>query len=126
MLSPETLPPQVGEWTLSLPGFILLLHLDTVDNFVGVAVEYKRFVVKAFEREPGKWRASIRRADGKPVKVIGGKKLEESVTRFDAGTAVAAIRMAMAAIDAGTFVRDRVATEKFWRRGQSSSTRRAE
>ncbi len=85
-------------------------------------MEYKRFVLQTFEREPGKWRASIRRADGKPVKVIGGKKLEKSVTRFDAGTAVAAIRMAMTAIDAGTFVRDRVATEKFWRRrGQSSN-----
>ncbi len=113
--------------TLSLPGFILLLHLDTLENFVGVAVEYKRFVVKAFERGPGKWRASIRRADGKPVKVIGGKKLEKTVTRFDTRTADAAIRMAMIAIDAGTFVRDRVATEKFWRRlGQSSRSRRAE
>ncbi len=89
-------------------------------------MEYKRFVVRAFEQEPGKWRANIRRADGKPVKVIGGKKLEQSVTRFDAHTAVAAIRMAVAEIDAGTFVRDRVATEKFWRRrGQSSTARRA-
>ena len=85
-------------------------------------MEYKRFFLQAFEREPGKWRANIRRADGKPMKVISGKKLEKSGTRFDAGTAAAAIRMAMAAIDAGTFVRDRVATEKFWRRrGQSSN-----
>ena len=85
-------------------------------------MEYKRFDVQAFEREPGKWRANIRRADGKPVKIIGGKKFEQSVTRFDAPTAVAAIFMAMAAIDAGTFVRDRVATEKFWRRrGQSDA-----
>ena len=73
-------------------------------------MEFKRFVVQAFERELGKWRASIRRADGKPVKVIGRKKLEQIVTRFDAPTAVAAIFMAMAAIDAGTFARDRVAT----------------
>jgi len=51
----------------------------------------------------------------------GRKKLEQSVTCFDAPTAVAAIFMAMAAIDAGTFARDRVATEKFWRlRGRSS------
>jgi len=55
------------------------------------------------------------------VKVIGRKKLEQIVTRFDAPTAVAAIFMAMAAIDAGTFARDRVAMEKFWRlRGRSS------
>ncbi len=90
-------------------------------------VEYMRFIVRAFERQPGKWRASIRRGDGKPVKVIGGRKFEQSVTRFDARTGEAAIRMAMAAIDAGTFARDRVATEKFWRRrGQSSRARRAE
>jgi hypothetical protein len=98
-----------------------MLHLDTVENFVGVTMEYKRFVVRAFEREPGKWRASIRRADGKPVKVIGRKKLEQSVTRFDARMADAAIRMAIAAIDAGTFVRDQAATEKFWRRRGLSS-----
>ena len=84
-------------------------------------MEYKQFVVQAFEREPGKWRASIRRADCKPVKVIGGKKLEQSLTRFDARTAVAAIRMALAAIDAGTFVRDRRATERFWRRREQFS-----
>ncbi len=84
-------------------------------------MEYKRFVVRAFEREPGKWRANVRRTDGKPVKVIGSRKLEQSVTRFDARTADAAIRMAMAAIDAGAFVRDRTAMEKFWRlRGRSS------
>jgi hypothetical protein len=89
-------------------------------------MEYKQLVVQAFEREPGKWRASIRRADGKPAKVIGGKKLDQSIT--DERTAAAAILMAMAAIDAATFVvRDRVATEKFWRRrGQFSRARRAE
>ena len=84
-------------------------------------MEYKRFDIQAFEREPGKWRANIRRTDGKPVKIIGRKKFEHSGTRFDTPTAVAAIFMAMAAIDAGMFVRDRVATEKFWRcRGRSS------
>jgi hypothetical protein len=84
-------------------------------------MEYKRFVVRALEREPGKWRACIRRADGKPVNVIRGKKLEQFVTGLDAPTAVAAIFMAMTSIDAGTFARDRVATEKFWRRRARSS-----
>jgi hypothetical protein len=79
-------------------------------------MEYKQFSVQAFEREPGKWRADIRRADGEPVKVIGRKKLEKSITRFDASSAVAALVVAMDVIDAGTFVRDRVGTEKFWRR----------
>jgi len=78
-------------------------------------MEYKRFYVQAFERKPGKWRANIQRADGKPVKVIGGTKLKHSVTGFDATTAAAALVMAMTVIDAGAFVRDRAATEKFWR-----------
>ena len=47
-------------------------------------MKYKRFDVRALEREPGKWRASIRRVDGKPVKVIGRKKLYQFETSFDA------------------------------------------
>ena len=88
-------------------------------------MEYKRFVVRAFEQEPGKWRASIRRADGKPVKIIGGKKLQQGNMSGDERTAAAALLTAMAAIDAGTSIRGRVATEKFWRRrGQFSRDRR--
>jgi hypothetical protein len=75
-------------------------------------MEYKQFRVQAFEREPGKWRADIRRGDGKPVKIVGREKLEKFVTKFDACTAGAAIVMAMAVIDAGMLVRDRVPTEK--------------
>ena len=88
-----------------------------------IAMEYKQLYVKAFEREPGKWRADIRRADGKPLKVLGRKKLKKIVTKLDATTAVAAMVMAMALIDAESFARDRAATEKFWRRGQSSYAR---
>jgi hypothetical protein len=33
-------------------------------------MEYKQFRVQAFEREPGKWRANVRRGDGKPVKFV--------------------------------------------------------
>jgi hypothetical protein len=88
-------------------------------------MEYKRFVVRAFEQEPGKWRASIRRTDGKPVKIIGGKKLYQRNMSGDERTAAAALLTAMAAIDAGTPARGRVATEKFWRRrGQFSRDRR--
>jgi hypothetical protein len=87
-------------------------------------MEYKRFVVRAFEQEPGKWRASIRRTDGKPVKIIGGKKLEQGLSGGER-TAAAALLTAMAAIDAGTSTRGRVGTEKFWRRrGQFSKDRR--
>jgi len=84
-------------------------------------MEYKQFRVQAFEREPGKWRANVRRGDGKPVKIVGREKLEKFVTRFDAGTAGATIAMAMAVIDAGMLVRDRVPMEKIWRRREQSS-----
>ena len=88
-------------------------------------MEYKRFVVQAFEQEPGKWRASIRRADGKPVKIIGGNKLEQGNMSGDERTAAAALLTAMAAIDAGIPTRSRMATEKYWRRrGQFSRDRR--
>lgn len=83
-------------------------------------MEYKRFVVRAIEREPGKWRASIRHADGKPVKIIGGKRIEQGHVSGDEGTAAAALLTAMAAIDAGTSARARVATEKLWRRRRAS------
>jgi len=79
-------------------------------------MEYKQFAVQAFEREPGKWRASIRRVDGEPVQVISGSKFDKSITRVDDRTPAAALLTAMDAIDAGTFVRDRAATEKLWRR----------
>ena len=82
-------------------------------------MEYKGFYVQAFEREPGKWRANIRRVDGKPMKVVSREKFEKNATRLDATTAVAAMVMAMDVIDAGTF--GRVATEKFWRRRSKSS-----
>jgi len=84
-------------------------------------MEYKQFAVQAFEREPGKWRARIRRVDGEPVQIIGANKFEQSITRVDDRTPAAALLTAMNAIDAGTFERDRMATEKLWRRREQSS-----
>jgi len=89
-------------------------------------MEYKHFAVQAFEREPGKWRASIRRVDGDPVQIMGATKLDQTITHIDDRTAPAALLTAMEAIDAGTFVRDRVDTEKFWRRRAQSSLRSVE
>jgi hypothetical protein len=39
-----------------------------------VAMEYKGFVIRAFERELGKWRAAVRRPHGIPLKSQGPKK----------------------------------------------------
>jgi hypothetical protein len=88
-------------------------------------MEYNGFAVQAFEREPGKWRARIRRVNGEPVQVVGTNKLDQSITRVDERTPAAALLTAMAAIDEGIFVRDRVATEKFWRRREYSSPKSA-
>ena len=71
-------------------------------------MEYKQFVVKAFEREPGKWRASVERANGKALlKAIARRRraLDKFITGMDATGAEAAMRMAMAAIDANAFSR---------------------
>jgi hypothetical protein len=75
-----------------------------------LALEYKRFFIRPFEREVGKWRAKIRRSDGKPI-VVGHKRLQWFETGLDAGTPDAAMLMALNAIDSGMFsssdVRDR-------------------
>lgn len=71
-------------------------------------VEYKSFIVSAFEREPGKWRASVERANGKALIRMASanqKALNRFVTGVDAMAAEAALRMAMAAIDANAFSR---------------------
>jgi hypothetical protein len=93
-------------------------------------MEYKQFHLRACERERGRWRAKIRRADGKPMMVIGRKKVEHIVTSYDAATSAAAISMAIDVIDIESFKRNKVATEKFWRhrarsRRQSQSSARS-
>jgi hypothetical protein len=88
-----------------------------------IGMEYKQLYVKAFEREPGKWRADIRRADGNPFE--GHRPQETQKYCNEAGCHHGGCRHgdAMALIDAESFARDRAATEKFWRRGQSSYAR---
>jgi hypothetical protein len=67
-------------------------------------MEYKQFIVEAFERTPGKWRARVRRSNGKAIIVMADRpKLAEFVTGVDVKSAQAAMLMAMAAIDAGAF-----------------------
>jgi hypothetical protein len=61
-------------------------------------MEYKRFTIKTIEREPGKWRASIQRANGRPL-WAGRAKIRHFVTGIDATTPQRAMHMALAAID---------------------------
>jgi hypothetical protein len=71
-------------------------------------VEYKQFLVKAIEREPGKWRASVQRANGKALLSAMTRRrraIDKFITGIDATAADAAMRMAIAAIDANAFSR---------------------
>jgi len=70
-------------------------------------MEYKHFVLSAFQHKPGQWRASVKRSDGMPLVVLGPHRLEisESTTHLDSLTAKEALRVAIAAIDAGAFSR---------------------
>jgi len=65
-------------------------------------MEYKHFVVQAFQQEPGKWRASIKRSDATP---LGPHrvKIAQSVTHVDSLTAEETVSMAIEAIDARAF-----------------------
>jgi predicted neutral ceramidase superfamily lipid hydrolase len=71
-------------------------------------VEYKQFIVRAFEREPGKWRASVQRTNGKALLSAMTRRrraIDKFITGMDATAADAAVRMAIAAIDANAFSR---------------------
>jgi hypothetical protein len=70
-------------------------------------VEYKQFIVRAFEREPGKWRASVQRINGKALLSAMTRRrraIDKFITGMDATAPDAAVRMAIAAIDANAFL----------------------
>jgi hypothetical protein len=86
-------------------------------------MEYKGFVVRAFEREPDKWRAKILRQNGEPL-IRGRRIIVQYITGVDRATPSAALLAALEAIDAGAFSRAATLPEKFWRRrGQRSNAR---
>jgi len=82
----------------------------------GLPVEYKQFTISAYEREPGKWRARVRRTSGRPL-ISGRTRLLDFVTAKDGASEADAMTMAIEAIDAGAFSRaTKRSSEKFWRR----------
>ncbi len=82
----------------------------------GLPVEYKQFTISAYQREPGKWRARVRRTSGRPL-ISGRMKLLEFLTAKDSASEADAMSMAIEAIDAGAFSRaTKRSSEKFWRR----------
>lgn len=75
-------------------------------------MDYKQFTISAFEREPGRWRARVRRM----AIVRGHRKLIEFVSQKDSSTAIDALTVAMNAVDVGEFSPpERRSSERFWR-----------
>jgi hypothetical protein len=78
-------------------------------------MQYKTFLIKAFQPEDGKWRARITRAHGRPLTSADPKR-RELITSVDCSSAVEALTMAMETIDAPSFSGcTEPSTEKYWR-----------
>jgi hypothetical protein len=79
-------------------------------------MQYKGLEITAFEQSPGKWRARIVRANGRPLEA-NNRQLLEPVTSANLPSAVDVLTLALEAVDAaGLFFSnaDRGA-ERFWR-----------
>jgi hypothetical protein len=68
-------------------------------------VTYKAFVIDAYQRDTDKWRATIRRQDGKKIRIaFPPSVLDEATTAADALTAGKAVEIAKKAIDGGGLI----------------------
>jgi len=77
-------------------------------------MQYKGFEITAFEQSPGKWRARIVRANGRPLEA-NNQQLLETVTNLP--SAVDVLTLALEAVDATGLCFSNVdrGTERFWR-----------
>jgi hypothetical protein len=65
-------------------------------------ITYKAYIIDAFKRDADRWRATIRRLDGKKIRVAApAAVLDEATTSADALTAEKAVELAKKAIDGG-------------------------
>jgi hypothetical protein len=69
-------------------------------------MQYKGFEITAFEETPGKWRARIVRANGKPLR-SNHRKLVKTLASTNLPSAVDALTLALEVVDAaGLFFRN--------------------
>jgi hypothetical protein len=69
------------------------------------AMNYKEYLIETFEREPQLWRARIKRADGRNIRMHVPMMEHASImTSADTSTASNAAALAKKAIDAGRMV----------------------
>ena len=65
-------------------------------------ITYKAYVIDTYQRDTDRWRANIRRLNGKKIRVaVPPSVLDEATTSVDALTAEKAVELAKKAIDAG-------------------------
>jgi hypothetical protein len=68
-------------------------------------ITHKAYVIDAFQRDTDNWRATIRRLDGKKIRVSAPPAvLDEATTSADALTAEKAVELAKKAIDGGVLI----------------------
>jgi len=68
-------------------------------------INYKAYVIDAFRRDTDRWRATIRRLDGKKIRVaVPLSVVDQATTSADALTAEKAAELAKKNIDAGGLV----------------------
>ena len=79
-----------------------LLEAPAVKQAPMSGITYKAYIIDAFKRDTDRWRATIRRLDGKKIRVAApAAVLDEATTSADALTAEKAVELAKKAIDAG-------------------------
>ena len=65
-------------------------------------ITYEAYVIDAFQRDTDRWRANIRKLNGKKIRVaVPPSVLDQATTTADAPTAEKAVELAKKAIDAG-------------------------
>jgi hypothetical protein len=68
-------------------------------------MNYKEYIIETFEHEPQLWRARIKRADGRNIRMLVPMMEHASITTSaDTSTASNAAALAKKAIDAGRMV----------------------
>jgi hypothetical protein len=68
-------------------------------------ITYKAYIIDAFKRDTDRWRATIRRSNGKKIRVaFPPSMIDEATTSADALTAEKAVEFAKKAIDGGGLI----------------------
>jgi hypothetical protein len=68
-------------------------------------ITYKAYIIDAFKRDADRWRATIRRSNGKKIRVaFPPSMIDEATTSADALTAEKAVEFAKKTIDGGGLI----------------------